>query len=817
MLSERDLSSSLSHGVETSGTRPPQPDSAHNIDGSDDKIGFSETGLDFLRESEKGFVGLPSKPSMAENSSSQELTFKYLCEKSKLGFPEKDFRAKGSPNSKGKEVILENLCQEEMWVERDFLHLNDNKGGSSKREFEAEFERGRDGRGKKPKLEELKLSLALPGVSLSLTASNAVQNGDQQPLVKPKPSRSVQSLVPSNNNTHTTCSNDYTAASLSYSYFSHNPSCSLTQNSTGNYDYSGGAHEKEADHIWNCGEGTNGSVHSRFRPLGGGVALSNHGAGVGYALMNGGWPLNKDSCNGIYRAASSDNTSFFPSELPARARVETLPADLRGIALDHVSGLDNLECSGAQRHSSPEKILLEIICASVAVMAQTLKELPNETIEMTKKYLRSHILSPESKNELVGLQNQLKRRSDLTRETLSKSHRAQLEILVAVKFGLEEFVTGKLCVPTGELVEIFLLLRCRNVNCRYMLPVDDCDCKICSTKKGFCSQCMCPICWNFDCANNTCSWVGCDVCSHWCHASCGIEKKLIRPGPSLKGTLGTPEMQFHCVGCGHASEMFGFVKDVFKYCAKNWDRHTLMKELDCVRKIFEGSEDVKGKELHIKSEEIITRLERAAISPSDACNFIIQFFNYGEGKSDLPAPAVAPKEPTADEPILIKEIVPPPVANSLLQQNRTLNMCSSGVLRNLLSHGQRQGSHRSSPCNDSSLRALSKNDDFEGLEGVVRMKEAESRMFQKRADEARKEAEGYRRLVQARTEKLEEEYTEKLSKFCLHETEERRRKKLEELKVLESSHCDYYNMKVRMEAEITGLLERMEATKQQWI
>ncbi|KAL4637753.1 hypothetical protein ACB092_03G098900 [Castanea dentata] len=130
-----------------------------------------------------------------------------------------------------------------------------------------------------------------------------------------------------------------------------------------------------------------------------------------------------------------------------------------------------------------------------------------------------------------------------------------------------------------------------------------------------------------DCANNTCSWVGCDVCSHWCHAACGIQKNLIKPGPSLKGPSGSTEMQLHCIGCGHASEMFGFVKDVFMLCTKNWALETLKKELDCVRKIFRGSEDYKGKELHLKADDMLSKLETKMVSPSDACNSMIQFFN----------------------------------------------------------------------------------------------------------------------------------------------------------------------------------------------
>ena len=72
-------------------------------------------------------------------------------------------------------------------------------------------------------------------------------------------------------------------------------------------------------------------------------------------------------------------------------------------------------------------------------------------------------------------------------------------------------------------------------------------------------------------------------------------------------------------------------------------------------------------------------------------------------------------------------------------------------------------------------------------------------------------------MIRTKTAQMEEEYAEKLSKLCLHETEETQRKKLDELKVLENSYFDYYKMKKRMQDEIDGLLRRMEATKQQWV
>ncbi|KAF9625325.1 hypothetical protein IFM89_021695 [Coptis chinensis] len=376
-------------------------------------------------------------------------------------------------------------------------------------------------------------------------------------------------------------------------------------------------------------------------------------------------------------------------------------------------------------------------------------------------------------------------------------------------------------LPMTELVEIFLLLRCRNVNCKGLLPVDDCDCKICSSKKGFCSACMCPVCFKFDCANKTCSWVGCDVCSHWCHAVCGIQSNLIKPGSGMRGKTGSTEMQFYCPGCGHASEMFGFVKDVFELCPGEWGLETLIKELDYVRQIFQASEDSKGKELHNRAEQLIGKLKNKVISPADACNGLLQFFKYGitDASGSMSSFKDAVKTQMSQKGNMAS--APPPT--SLGPQSISYSMHSSGVEHDMLSFREDAHQNNLKPfMTDQTVEEelqssiLSKNG-FNSLESIVRIKEAEARMFQAKADDARREAERYRRMVRANSEKLEEEYTSKLAKLCLQETEERRRKKLEELKALENSHCDYYNMKIRMQAEIAGLLERMEATKQQCV
>ncbi|XP_027341094.1 protein OBERON 3 [Abrus precatorius] len=801
MIASKDLRSGA---VDSEGENSRSKFSRQNFEAAPD-----DKGVEFLRDSEVGgdVDGvLHSNPTKGIGSSTlQELTLSYLCDNPKLGLAEREIPGKSLLNSfekmshKGKEVVVsENSNQDGKWVERDFLSLSEPREDSSKRSLEEEGVERESNRDKKPKLETLNLSLALPDVSLSLTASNALQNGDQP--VRTKPSR------PST----TSYSNDYTAASLSYSYshpFSHNPSCSLTRNSTDNFEYS----LSKDDQIWNCGEGTNGSVHSRFKPIGDGVALSNHGAGLS-SFMQG---------NSQYKTTSSDNHSFFPSELPARPRFEAQSGgDSRGRNSENLRLLEGLDDGKIRKLSRPERIVREIVSESVPVMALTIQELADEVIVSTKEYLKNLIEKAEKKEELASLQNRLERRSDLNKETLAKCHKVQLEILVAVKMGLASFLSNK--VHLSELVEIFLYKRCRNVTCKHVLPVDDCDCKICSGNKGFCSSCMCPVCLNFDCANNTCSWIGCDVCSHWCHATCGIQRNLIKPGPSLKGPSGTSEMQFHCIGCGHASEMFGFVKDVFICCAKDWGLETLMKELDCVRRIFRESEDRKGKELHFKTNDMLLKLQTKMISPLDACNYIIQFFSYADSMSDFPASGISSKDMAASQAKLTKDTPSHSKPTSLLPKyayDLSYSRSHSDAMSNDLLQKDLKASILSELKNESDfhLGALLRKGGLESLESIVRIKEAEARMFQTKADEARREAEGFQRMIRTKTAQMEEEYAEKLAKLCLHETEETQRKKQDELKVLENSYFDYYKMKKRMQDEIDGLLRRMEATKQQWV
>lgn len=727
----------------------------------------------------------PTKPGPA--AAPQELTLSYLCDNPKPGpsaVQEKEglgtdlFVSMDKSRLKGKEIAPEPQTEDDRrWVERDFLQLAGGKP-SAKREATEGGGDG-DGRDKKVKIETLSLSLGPPNLSLSLNSSVPASNA--APAATAAPSIPVSVVPPKksySNSMRAANSEDY-APSLSYSCsvpFSHNPSCSLTRNSTENYEFSRGDNDK----IWYAGEGTNGSVHSKFKPIGDGntIAFSSH---------------NKELNNSLYKANSSDNVSFFPSELPAK------PAKVNGIASSN-SGRNGML-------TRPERMLRELVSESIPSMAQLLHDFPVESSETLKECLRNLMESPEKKDEFASMQRKLERRSDISFEILSKAHRTQLEILVATKTGIVSYVAGKNRIPPNELAEIFLLRRCRNLDCKSALPVDDCECKICSTNKGFCSACTCPVCLKFDCALNTCSWVGCDVCSHWCHAVCGIEKNLIRPGPGSKGPIGMTEMQFQCLGCGHASEMFGFVKEVFNECAKNWSPDVLMKELDCVRKIFHDSEDFEGKELHAKAEEVLNMLIKQLISSKDACDSMLHFFKYGVTEFSVTGGSKGILAQTSQLPDTT------PSAAAINVSKATISFTPPTSMHKPIDPIKTEAKPLALEPNFTS----SKDDGFKSLETIVKCKEAEAKLFQRLADDARREAERYRQIVRAKNEKLEEEYGSKIAKLSLQETEERRRKKLEELKFIENSLCDYQNMKMRMQAEIAGLLERMEATKKMWV
>lgn len=74
-----------------------------------------------------------------------------------------------------------------------------------------------------------------------------------------------------------------------------------------------------------------------------------------------------------------------------------------------------------------------------------------------------------------------------------------------------------------------------------------------------------------------------------------------------------------------------------------------------------------------------------------------------------------------------------------------------------------------------------KRQQIEELETIVKLKQAEADMFQSRADEARREADGLQRIVLAKSEKVEEEYATRYLKLRLNEVDAERRSSFEKL------------------------------------
>ncbi|KAJ6310087.1 hypothetical protein OIU76_014930 [Salix suchowensis] len=437
-----------------------------------------------------------------------------------------------------------------------------------------------------------------------------------------------------------------------------------------------------------------------------------------------------------------------------------------------------------------ETIFGRIVSEPIHVMAKKFHEMTAQSASCLKESIREILLNTDKQGQLCALQSVLQNRSDLTLDMLLKSHRAQLEVLVALRTGLPEYLQVDSGISSSHLAEVFLNLRCRNITCQSPLPVDECDCKVCAKKNGFCSLCMCLVCSKFDMASNTCSWVGCDVCLHWCHADCALREAYIRNGRIASGAQGTTEMQFHCVACDHPSEMFGFVKEVFQNFAKDWTAKTFCRELEYVKRIFRASKDLRGRRLHEIAGQMLAKLANKANLP-DVYNYIMVFltesdpskfgntsgfFSKEQGSGSNGAIA-GPSQDAAWFKSVYTEKTPQ------LERSTSLHPSFHSDLNDKC------------PVESELLRSTQKEPLFDELESIVRIKQAEAKMFQARADDARREAEGLKRIAIAKSEKIKEEFTSRISKLRIVEVEEMRKQKFEEFQALERAHLEYFSLK----------------------
>ncbi|CAA7395451.1 unnamed protein product [Spirodela intermedia] len=663
----------------------------------------------------------------------------------------------------------------------------------------------------KPDLEPLDLSLGLPCGSQGLSShepkarpnlqSTSLEHGHR--TTSPTP-RSIQSLPSSFCADSSACMD-----SVSFSgseTFLHNPSCSLTQNSMENYEHSVGSHpifqgiDQAANNtIWQ-GQPSNESKSK-------GPAIRSYRK----SQLNG--KLTHGSPHAVNVLARQSSLPRLSSPAHSHGPRDTRSDSIRKV-LKRARSNSSLfkseqqvaEDMGSSGFSATEKVLNKIVLEPLQIVCRMIQEMSHQSVAYLRESIGEMVINSDKRGYLCALQDTLQKRSDLTLDTLSKCHRVVLEILVTLKTRLPDFLRKANNVPSSDLGEIFLNLKCRNIACRSILPVDECDCKVCVQKNGFCSACMCLVCSEFDLASNTCSWVGCDVCLHWCHTDCALQGSHIRNGSSVTGALRNTEMQFHCVACGHPSEMFGFVKEVFKTCSKEWETDVLVKELGYVRKIFSSSEDSRGKQLCDVANRLLIKLENK-VHHSEVTTHMLSFLTGGSNFSNDPSklPEKVPGKPTDVMNELVGSSKGPLWLDSSAKKSVRLEAGDSVLPMT---------DRRQRPNGDIELNSLERQQFIDELDNVVRLKEAEAKLYQARADDARREAEGLKRICKAKIEMIEKDYVNELTRLQMSEAEEKRKQKFDELQALEQAHREYLKMKARMEGDVKNLLSKMEATRQ---
>lgn len=269
-------------------------------------------------------------------------------------------------------------------------------------------------------------------------------------------------------------------------------------------------------------------------------------------------------------------------------------------------------------------------------------------------------------------------------------------------------------------------------------------------------------------------------------------------------------MQYHCVACDHPSEMFGFVEEVFKTCAKKWEAGTFSKELKHVKRVFATSNDWRGRKMHDIASRLLPRLENKS-SLSEVYSFIMRFLAEIDVKlsnsltfSTREPPLKNPGKGSSggglgpiQEAKWLAASAPTETASPRVETASRAHVVESREDWN---------THMELGINADMNPILVK------LESILRIKKAEAKMFQERADNAREEAQGLKRAAIAKNEKLEEEYSSRITNLCLVEAEERRKQKLGDLQVLEREHRDLLDRKMRMESEANELLLQMKST-----
>ncbi|VAI03894.1 unnamed protein product [Triticum turgidum subsp. durum] len=432
--------------------------------------------------------------------------------------------------------------------------------------------------------------------------------------------------------------------------------------------------------------------------------------------------------------------------------------------------------------------LREVARERVDLVAEKMKVMPDEVLDEIKSELRSILEGTGGSHhveEFLYLQKVVQNRVDLTPTTLLMPHHVQLEILVAIKTGIQAFLHPSVNLPLSHLAEVYLYKRCRNIACKSALPAEECRCNICSNRNGFCNLCMCVICNKFDFEVNTCSWIGCDVCSHWTHTDCAIRDEQIGSGQKINNGIAHPEMLFRCQACQRTSELLGWVRDVFQQCAPGWDRDALLRELECVCKIFRLSEDSKGRNLFRRCDDLIERLRSGtaqSMSPRallPALQELEMDFSKMSENEEL-GRLITPHEACNRIAEVVQEAVRKmeTVAEEKMQMFKKARLAVDSCEREL--------EEKTREARELKAEQLRKQQQVEELESMIRLKSAEAEMFQLKANEARQEAEQLQSIALAKSEKAEQDYASMYLRRRLEEAEAEKQSIFEKIKLREN-------------------------------
>ncbi|KAL3850937.1 hypothetical protein ACJIZ3_012819 [Penstemon smallii] len=492
------------------------------------------------------------------------------------------------------------------------------------------------------------------------------------------------------------------------------------------------------------------------------------------------------------RGSNYDQIRESPSESASSRETWPTADALVANKLEKEKERDNgfAEHSVVRHISNSDKLSLgDVAKERVGIIAERMQNLPDEYLDKFKNELRACLEGlggSQQREEFLYLQKLVQSRGDLTEKTLIAAHRVQLEILVAIKTGIQAFLHPSVSLSQASLIDIFLYKRCRNIACGSGLPADDCACDLCSKKNGFCNLCMCVICNKFDFEVNTCRWVGCDVCSHWTHTDCAIRNGQIGMGPCVKNGASSAEMLFRCRACSRTSELLGWVKDVFQHCAPTWDREALIRELDYVSRIFRGSEDPRGRKLFWKCDELIDKMKSGLAEPM-ASRTILMFFQELEvdpsrnEDSEEAGRTISPQEAFNK----IAEVVQEAVKKMEMVAEEKMRMVKKARLA--VDACEQELKDKAREVASLKMERQRKKIQIDELEIIVRLKQAEADMFELKANEARREAERLQRIALAKTEKSEDDYASRYLKQRLHEAEAEKQYLFEKIKLQESS------------------------------